>query len=109
MTSVYAIISNGSHQYRVEEGQVLEVELNKELPEGAETMVFDRVLFVGDLEDGSRIGQPVVAGASVTASVTGEVKGPKLTIQKRRPRKNYSLKKGHRQKYLHVKIEKIEV
>lgn len=105
---MYAIISDGSHQYRVEEGQVLEVE-RKDLPEDAETFVFDRVLFVGGLEDGPRIGQPAVEGVKVTASVLGEFKGKKITIHKRRPRKYYQLKKGHRQKYLRVRVDKIEI
>ena len=104
---MYAIISDGPHQYRVEEGMILEVE-RKDLPEDASTYEFDRVLFVGDLEDGPKVGQPTVDGAKVTAAVMAEVKGPKLTIQKHRPRKYYRLKKGHRQKYLRVKIEKIE-
>ena len=105
---MYAIISDGNHQYRVEEGLIFDVE-RKDLPPDAKTIEFDRVLFVGDLEDGPKIGQPVVDGAKVTASVLGEIKGDKITIHKRRPRKNYQLKKGHRQKYLQVKVEKIEV
>lgn len=105
---MYVIINDGAHQYRVEEGQVLEVE-RKDLPEDAKTIEFDRVLLVGDVEDGPKVGQPVVDGAKVTAAVLGEFKGEKLTIRKRRRRKNYQLKKGHRQKYLRVKIEKIEV
>ena len=105
--SVYAIISDGSHQYRVEEGQTFEVQ-RKDLEEDAKTIEFDRVLMVGDIEDGPKIGQPVVEGAKVTATILGEVKGDKLIIQKLRRRKGYSLKKGHRQKYLQVKVEKIE-
>jgi len=105
---MYAIINDGSHQYRVEEGQILEVE-RKDLPEDTETIEFDRVLLVGDVEDGPKVGQPTVEGAKVTAKVLGEVKGDKLVIQKRRRRKHYRLKKGHRQKYLRVKVDKIEV
>jgi len=105
---VYAIISDGSHQYRVEEGQILDVE-RRDLPEDAKTVEFGRVLLVGDVEDGPKIGKPVVEGAKVIAAVLGEIKGEKITIHKRRPRKNYQLKKGHRQKYLRVKIDKIEV
>ena len=56
-----------------------------------------------------RVGQPLVEGAKVTASVLGEFKGQKLVIRKYRPRKNSAIKKGHRQKYLRVKVEKIEV
>ena len=105
--SVYAIISDGAHQYRVEEGQVFEV-LRKDLPEGTETYEFDRILMIGDVEDGPRIGQPVVEGAKVTAAVVGEIKGDKLVIQKHRRRKNSSSKTGHRQKFLQVRVEKIE-
>jgi large subunit ribosomal protein L21 len=104
---VYAIISDGAHQYCVEEGQVLEVQ-RKDLPEDAKTYEFDRVLMIGDLEDGPKVGQPVVEGAKVTAAVLGEIKGDKLVVQKHRRRKNSSTKRGHRQKYLQVRIEQIE-
>jgi large subunit ribosomal protein L21 len=104
---VYAIINDGAHQYRVEEGQVFEVQ-RKDLPEDAETIEFDRVLLVGDVEDGPKIGQPLVEGAKVTASILGEIKGDKIVIRKRRRRKNYQRKRGHRQRYLQVKVDKIE-
>ena len=104
---MYAIISDGAHQYRVEEGLVLEVQ-RKDLPEDTKTYEFDRVLLVGDIDDGPKIGVPVVEGAKVTATVLGEIKGDKIVIQKIRRRKNYSLKKGHRQKFLQVRIDKIE-
>jgi len=104
---VYAIISDGAHQYRVEEGQVLEVQ-RKDIEPDTKSIEFDRVLMVGDIEDGPKVGQPVVEGAKVTASVVRELKGDKVSIQKFRRRKDYALKKGHRQKFLQVKIEKIE-
>ena len=65
-------------------------------------------MFVGSSDDGPKVGTPVVEGAKVTASVIAEVKGVKLVIQKYRRRKNSRVKKGHRQKYLRIKIEKIE-
>lgn len=105
---MYAIIADGPHQYRVEEGQVLDVHL-KDIEEGATTIDFNHVLFVGDTDDGSKVGRPGVEGAKVTATIVGEKKGPKLVIQKRRRRKNSHLKAGHRQRYLQVKIEKIEL
>ncbi len=104
---MYAIISDGGRQYRVEEGLTFEIE-RKDLADGTETLEFDHVLVVGDLEEGTKIGQPTVEGAKVVASVLGEVKGEKLVIQKYRRRKNSSSKMGHRQRYLHVKVEKIE-
>lgn len=105
---MYAVIAEGSHQYQVEEGQVLEVQL-KERSEDAKKVEFDRVLMVGGLDDGPQIGQPVLEGAKVTASVIREMKGDKIVIQKLRRRKNSATKSGHRQRYLQVKIEKIEV
>lgn len=104
---MYAIISDGGHQYKVEEGQVFEVQ-RKELPEGATAFTFDRVLFVGGMEDGPKVGQPLVAGAKVAATVLGELKGDKITIQKFRRRKRYARKQGHRQKFLQLRVDKIE-
>jgi len=104
---VYAIVSDGSHQYRVEEGQTLEIQ-RKDLAEDAKSFEFERVLMVGDVEGGPKIGQPSVEGAKVSATVVGEIKGDKVVIQKIRRRKNYSLKKGHRQKFLQLRIDKIE-
>ncbi len=103
---MYAIIADGSHQYRVEEGLVFEVQ-RKDLDDSAKTVEFDRVLMVGGLPDGAKIGNPTVDGAKVTASIVDEVKGNKLVIRKYNRRKGYTLKKGHRQKYLRVKIDKI--
>lgn len=103
---MYAIIADGSHQYRVEEGLVFEIQ-RKDFDEKAETIEFDHVLMVGDHPDGAKVGLPTVEGASVTASVVDEVKGDKVIIRKYNRRKGYSLKKGHRQNYLQVKVEKI--
>lgn len=86
---------------------MLEVE-RKELPEDVKTIEFDRILLVGDGEDVPKIGQPVVEGAKVTAAVLGEFKGKKITIQKLRRRKDSRTKMGHRQKYLRIRIDKIE-
>jgi large subunit ribosomal protein L21 len=104
---VYAIINDGAHQYRVEEGQLLDVQIRPDLPEDAATVEFDRVLFIGDLEGGPKIGRPTVEGARVTASVVQPFLGDKIVIQKFRRRKNYALKKGHRQRYLRVRVDKI--
>lgn len=103
---MYAIIADGSHQYRVEEGTEFEVQI-KDLQEGAKSLTFDHVLFVGDTGGAPKVGQPMVDGASVTASVVREVKGDKLVIQKFRRRKNSASKTGHRQRYLLVKVDKI--
>ena len=104
---MYAIISDGGHQYRVEEGLIFEVQ-RKELDEKAKKVDFDRVLMVGDLPDGPKVGQPLVEGAKVTAAIIGEIKGDKITIRKQTRRKGFTLQKGHRQKFLQVKVEKIK-
>lgn len=103
---MYAIISDGGFQYRVQDGLEFEIQL-RDLPEDAKTIEFDRVLMVGDLGDGPQIGQPLVTGASVSATVLGEIKGDKQIIQKFARRKGYHLKKGHRQRYLRVRVDKI--
>lgn len=105
---MYAIISDGGFQYLVRDGMEFAVQL-REIPSDAKTIEFDRVLMVGDLPDGPQIGQPVVQGARVTATVLGEFKGDKQVIQKFARRKGYHLKKGHRQKYLRVRVDKIAV
>jgi large subunit ribosomal protein L21 len=102
---MYAIIEDGGKQYRVEKGDTLFVE-TRELPAGAKSIEFDRVLMLGDGAQ-SRIGTPWVAGAKVSATLMKAVRGPKLEIVKFRRRKGYKLHKGHRQNLLQVKIEKI--
>ncbi len=69
---------------------------------------FDRVLAVRS-DDGFKVGQPTVEGASVTAQIVGVVQGEKLVVQKFRRRKTYRRKTGHRQLYTQVKISKIEL
>ena len=104
---MYAIISDGAHQYRVEEGQVFEVQ-RKDLDEQTSTIEFDRVLLVGGIEDGPKIGQPTLEGVKVVASVLGEIKGDKIFVQKFRRRKNSAVRTGHRQRFLQVRVDKIE-
>ena len=79
----------------------------RDLPADAKTIEFDRVLMVGDLADGPQSGQPLVAGARVLATILGEIKGDKQIIQKFARRKGYHLKKGHRQRFLRVRVDKI--
>ena len=101
---MYAIIVDGGRQYRVEEGQELDVDY-RDLRKGDE-LRFERVLAVtGD--EGLKLGMPVVDGASVTAEVLGVEFGEKLTIQKLRRRKNFRRRTGHRQMHTRVRISKI--
>ncbi|NDL67918.1 50S ribosomal protein L21 [Anaerotalea alkaliphila] len=101
---MYAIIATGGKQYRVAEGDVVKVE---KLAAGAgDTVTFDQVLMVS--KDGSvTVGSPVVENASVSATVSKEGRGKKITIFKYKAKKGYSKKQGHRQSYTEVKIDKI--
>jgi large subunit ribosomal protein L21 len=103
---MYAIIQDGGRQFKVEEGQLLDIDY-REVSSGDE-MKFDRVLACRD-ENGLKVGQPVLESAAVTAEVVSVVQGPKLVIQKFRRRKNERRKTGHRQLYTRIKIKKIEV
>ena len=103
---MYAIISDGSRQYRVEEGQELVVDYRDVKP--GEKVTFQKVLAVGG-EGDAKLGSPLVAGASVVAEVLGPEKGEKLVIQKLRRRKNFRRKTGARQVFTRVKIGKISV
>ena len=103
---MYAIIEESGRQFRVEEGQQLEIDY-REAAAGDEVK-FDRVLAVRS-DDGFKVGQPTVEGASVIAHIVGVVQGEKLVVQKLRRRKTYRRKTGHRQLYTQVKISKIEL
>lgn len=97
-----AIIETGGKQYRVSEGEVLNVEkLNAE--KGAE-VVFDKVLMLDD-----KVGAPYVENAKVHATVVEDLKGKKIIVYKYKSKKNYHKKKGHRQPYTKVKITSIEL
>ena len=100
---MYAIISTGGKQYRVSEGDVLDVE-KLGVEEGSK-VTFDQVLAVGG--DELKVGAPTVSGASVEASVVGEGRGKKVIVYKYKPKKGFHKKNGHRQSYTRVKIEKI--
>ena len=102
---MYAIIRTGGKQYRVSEGDVLNVEkLNVE--EGQE-VVFDEVLTV--VNDGDvKVGAPTVAGAKVTAKVAKQGKADKIFVFKYRAKSNYRKRQGHRQPYTKVTIASIK-
>ncbi len=102
---MYAIIEDSGTQYKVTEGQVIDVDL-RDLPENSDTIEFDKILLVGQGSD-VKIGTPTVDGAKVIAKVQGQIKGPKIDIVHFIRRKGHLTRKGHRQKYLRVRIEQI--
>jgi large subunit ribosomal protein L21 len=105
---MFAIIATGGKQYRVAKGDRLHVE---KLPAdvGAE-YTFDHVLLLAgenEAEGGVKVGQPVVAGATVKATVCQHGRGKKLIVFKFRRRKNYRRKQGHRQSFTEVEITSV--
>jgi large subunit ribosomal protein L21 len=108
---MYAVIEQGGKQYKVAEGERLDIELTEVKPD-AKTIELNKVLLVSDGEKVT-IGAPFVEGAKVIASfktTAGEavVKGKKLYPMHFRRRKSSKKRVGHRQKFLQVTIDKIE-
>ena len=97
----YAVIKTGGKQYRVQQGDVLRVELLT-AEEGA-TVSFDQVLLVGT-GDTITVGAPLVEGATVSATVRAHGRADKIRIIKFRRRKHYKRQQGHRQHYTEIEI-----
>ena len=101
---MYAVVKTGGIQYRVSPGDSVEVE---KLPyEVGQQVELDQVLLVAN-GNGAKIGQPLVEGAKVKATVTRQVKGRKVIVYKYRPSKRYRRKQGHRQNYTRLRIDEI--
>ncbi|CAB1129671.1 ribosomal protein L21 (BL20) [Candidatus Hydrogenisulfobacillus filiaventi] len=104
---MYAVIETGGKQYRVEPGTVLDVE---KLPaEEGETIRLDRLLLVADDEGGLTVGAPYVPAAQAVATVLRQFRGPKIRIFKYKPKANYRRRRGHRQSYTRIRVERIEL
>ncbi len=108
---MYAVIEQGSKQYKVNEGDWLDIELTDVAPD-AKTLEISRVLLVGDGPN-VKVGTPYVEGAKVIASFKttandAVVKGEKLYPTHFRRRKSHHKRTGHRQKYLRITIDKIQ-
>jgi large subunit ribosomal protein L21 len=103
---VYAIIQTGGKQYRVAPGDVLRVE---RLPgKRGDQVTLDQVLLVADDQD-IRVGQPLVAEARVTGQIMRQGKAKKILVFKKKRRKNYRRRQGHRQLYTALQIQDILV
>lgn len=101
---MYAIIETGGKQYKVEKGDVIDVELLKD--QGNE-IEFNKVLFFTD-GTSFKVGIPHIENCIVKAEMIKVSKGPKVIAFKYKRRKNCHRKKGHRQKYSQVKITEIQ-
>ena len=102
---MYAVMSSGGKQYRVEPGTTLNVE--RLAAEPGASVTFDRVLLVAD-GDEILVGTPLVAGATVRGTVLAEELGPKLVIFKFKQKVKYRRRTGHRQHLTRVRIDAID-
>ena len=102
---MYAVIRDRGAQYRVEEGQTVDVALMEAEP-GAE-VTLSEVLMVGGTDD-VKIGAPLIANASVIAEVVGEARGEKIIVFKYKNKKRYRRRTGHRQDYTRLQIKAIQ-
>jgi len=104
---MFVIFEDGSHQYRVQAGDKLNVDFRDAVKAG-DSLSFERVLAAGT-DAANRIGRPTIEGAKVTAEVLDTTYDRKLEVGKFRRRKGYIRHNGHTQKYTAVKITAIDV
>jgi large subunit ribosomal protein L21 len=102
---MYAIFENGSHQYRVQEGD--ELHLDKVAGDPGAEIIFERVLLIAGTDGAPTIGTPHVAGAKVVATIVRQFRDKKIIIQKFRRRKGYRRRRGHRQYKTTLRITSI--
>ena len=100
----YAVVESGGKQYRVSAGDCILV--NSMAVAVGEEVQLDRVLFFRN-EAGCKVGTPLVAGASVRAKVVAQQKAPKIIVFKKKIRKGYTKKQGHRQSLTKLQIAEI--
>ena len=97
---MYAVIRSGNQQFRVNEGDTIQVEkINAEV---GDEITIDEVLLLGGGD--TLIGTPIVSGATVTARVAEQGRHPKIIVFKMKRRKNYRRKNGHRQPFTALEI-----
>lgn len=102
---MYAVFRTGGKQFRAEPGARLRIP-SLDLEPG-DAVVFDDVLLTGDGEEHVRVGTPTVEGASVKAEVIRHGRGRKIVVFKRKRRKGYRKKQGHRQDFTEVRVDEV--
>jgi large subunit ribosomal protein L21 len=101
---MYAIVDVKDKQFKVQEDDTLYVPYHADA-EPDDELTLDRVLLVSDGDGTVSVGTPTVEGATVTARVLDHVKGDKVLVFKKKRRKRYRVKRGHRQQYTQLRIE----
>ena len=102
---MYAIFEDGSHQFRVREGDRIRVDRRD--GKAGDELVFSKVLLITEQNGNPTIGTPAVDGARVVAKIINQFKAKKIIIQKFRRRKNVRRRNGHRQPYTMVQITSV--
>ena len=104
---MYAVFQTGGKQFRAEPGARLRVPSLDVEP--GKSVTFDHVLVAGDGDEKVNVGAPTVKGASVKAEVLRHGRGDKVIVFKRRRRKGYRKKQGHRQNFTEIRVDKVKV
>ncbi len=102
---MYAVFQTGGKQFRAEPGARLRIP-SLDIDPG-DSVVFDQVLLTGDGEEAVRVGTPTVDGASVKAEVLRHGRGKKIIVFKRKRRKGYRKKQGHRQDFTEIRVDEV--
>ncbi|GAB7023255.1 50S ribosomal protein L21 [Salidesulfovibrio brasiliensis] len=102
---MFAIIETGGKQYRVEEGLELNVDLLK--VEAGDKLSLDKVLLV-EKDGDTKVGAPYVEGASVECEILGHIRGKKVVVFHKLPKKDARKTQGHRQDYTQIKVKSIK-
>ena len=101
---MYAVVNIAGHQVKVDKGQRLRVP-RLQVEEGSTQEFIDVLMISGEGE--TKVGSPTVEGASVSATVVGHGRGDKIVIFKKKKRKKYRRRTGHRQDYTEIQVENI--
>jgi large subunit ribosomal protein L21 len=102
---MYAIIEDGSHQFRVREGDRVRMDRRDGKP--GDELIFSKVLLIAGTDGHPTIGTPTVDGARVVGKIVNQFKAKKIIIQKFRRRKNMRRRNAHRQPYTTVQITSV--
>lgn len=101
---MYAVVEIAGQQFKVAKSD--KIFIPKLQSEIGSKVKFDKVLLLGD-EQQTKIGTPYVSGATVEATVVGHMKDDKVTVFKKKKRKGYKVRRGHRQQYTEIEITKV--
>jgi len=102
---MYAVFRTGGKQFRAEPGSRLRIP-SLDIEPG-NSVVFDQVLLAGDSEDTVQVGTPTLAGASVKAEVLRHGRTDKVIVYKKKRRKGYHKKQGHRQGFTEIRVDEV--